>query len=123
MFDNAILCQADVRRDYHRTWGDKIEQVNFCKRAYVTINQNDHGLLAAASFCNKEYPLNFRRLGCAARTLNCESMVYVDFTDGERMPETHKLYRNEQNKDARYFFASTLNGFEVEQEESFEKAF
>ncbi len=126
LFDNAILCQADVKRDTHIEWGNDVDDLNFCKRVYVTINQNDYGLLAAASLCKVDennMPLDFRRLGCAANHLNCKSMVYVDFTDGEDMPETHKLYQNERNKHARYFFASTLNGFEVEQEESFEKAF
>jgi esterase/lipase superfamily enzyme len=38
IFDNIVLCQADVDNKGHASWVDKIETG---KRVYITINEND----------------------------------------------------------------------------------
>ena len=114
LFDNVILCQADVRREGHKEWGDKI---NVGKRIYTTINQND-GVLKSASTCER-----FFRLGETAKKLNCDDMVYVDFTDGKLIEHDHELFRHIKNKHARNFFTNVLNGNEVHHEKKFNFVF
>ena len=114
LFDNVILCQADVNCENHNKWGDKI---NVGKRVYATINQKD-GDLKVASVC-----LNYIRLGETTKNLNCEDMTYIDFTDGEEIRKKHELFRFNQNKHVKSFFTSVLNGDQAEQIKSFDEAF
>ena len=114
LFDNVILCQADVKRDGHENWCDKI---NVGRRVYATINENDN-ILRTASHCESYF-----RLGESAKNLNCNNMIYIDFTHGQYIERNHELFRFSQNKYAKSFFTNVLNGYDVEGTETFDLSF
>ncbi len=101
VFDNVILCQADVDNEGHAQWVDKIE---VGKRVYITINENDWVL--------KWSDVNFQkdRLGRTARDLNSTKAVYFDFTDGKNVEKTHGLFYEDTNTVVKDFFTVVLNG-------------
>ena len=114
LFNNVILCQADVNRKNHKIWGDKI---NVGNRVYTTINRKDDVLRSAYAF--KKYT----RLGRTTKNLNCKNMTYFDFTDGTEIKKEHELFRFSKKKHARNFFTSVLDGVKAEKKKTFKKAF
>ncbi len=105
VFDNVVLCQADVDNKNHQHW---VEKVDAGKRVYVTINENDWVL--------KWSDFNFQkdRLGRTARSLNADNAVYFDFTDGPGVGKTHGLFYKKTNADVKAFFTEALNGRRAE---------
>ncbi|MFT5927618.1 MAG: hypothetical protein ACI805_000733, partial [Candidatus Azotimanducaceae bacterium] len=101
IFDNVVLCQADVDNKGHSTWLDLIETG---KRIYVTINENDWVL--------KWSDANFQkaRLGRTAKNLDSTNALYFDFTDGEGVGNTHGIFYKKTNKVVKSFFKRVLNG-------------
>ena len=101
LFDNAVLCQADVDNKDHAPWVDLIETG---KRVYVTINENDRVL--------KWSDINFQkaRLGRTAKNLNSSNAIYFDFTDGQGVGKTHGIFYKETNPVVKDFFTKVLNG-------------
>ena len=101
IFDNVILCQADVDSEGHAHWVDMIEPG---KRIYITINENDWAL--------KWSDLNFQkaRLGRTARDLNSTKAIYFDFTDGPNIESTHGIFYKDTNSVVKSFFEAVLNG-------------
>lgn len=101
IFDNVILCQADVDSEGHEHWVDRIEAG---KRIYITINENDRVL--------KWSDINFQkdRLGRTARGLNARKASYFDFTDGPNVDSTHGVFYKNTNDTVRAFFTEVLNG-------------
>ena len=100
VFDNVILCQADVDNHEHAKWVDLIRTG---KRVYVTINENDHVL--------KWSDVNFQkdRLGRTAKKLN-STAVYFDFTCGDNVGNTHGVFYKKTNSVVKAFFTEVLNG-------------
>jgi len=101
IFENVILCQADVDNEGHKAW---VEDIVAGKRIYVTINEND--------FVLKWSDINFQkdRLGRTARNLNASNTLYFDFTDGPKVGKTHGLFYKKTNKTVEAFFSAVLNG-------------
>jgi len=101
IFENVILCQADVDNPGHECWVDKIETG---KRVYVTINENDWVL--------KWSDANFQkaRLGRFAEGLKSTKAHYFDFTEGPNVGRTHGVFYKETNDVVKEFFTEVLNG-------------
>ncbi len=105
IFDNVILCQADVDNPGHEKWVDLIETG---KRVYVTINENDYVLKWSDANFQKD------RLGRTAKGLISTNAVYFDFTDGENVGNTHGLFYKETNDIVKDVFTNMLNGRRAE---------
>ncbi|MDO6613726.1 alpha/beta hydrolase [Shewanella sp. 1_MG-2023] len=101
IFDNVVLCQADVDNVSHATWVDLIETG---KKVYVTINENDWVL--------KWSDVNFQkaRLGRSAKNLNSKNAIYFDFTGGKDVGKTHGLFYKKTNEVVKDIFTTILNG-------------
>ena len=84
MFSNAIVCQADVNHDDHKTW---LKKYKYADRIYVTHNEYDL-VLMSSDLQNPE------RLGHAVRDLDpVPNLVqHVDFTEGRQVGATHQLF-------------------------------
>ncbi len=101
IFDNVVLCQADVDNKGHADWVDMIESG---KRVYVTINENDSVLKWSDANFQKD------RLGRTAKNLNSKNAIYFDFTDGPGVGKTHGLFYKKTNDVVKSFFTTVLNG-------------
>ncbi len=101
IFDNIILCQADVDNEGHEKWVDSIETG---KRIYVTINENDWVLKWSDTNFQKD------RLGRTARNLISKKAAYFDFTDGENVGRAHGVFYKNTNDVIKNFFGAVLNG-------------
>ena len=101
IFENVILCQADVDNKGHSRWVDLVETG---KRVYVTINEDDWVLKWSDANFQKD------RLGSTAKNLNSSNAVYFDFTDGEGVKKTHGLFYKKTNNVVKDFFTKVLNG-------------
>ena len=101
IFDNVVLCQADVDNYKHEKWVDLIEAG---KKVYITINENDWVL--------KWSDVNFQkdRLGRTAANLVSKKATYFDFTDGDGVGKTHGLFYKKTNPVVKAFFSAVLNG-------------
>ena len=101
IFDNIIFHQADVDNRGHHEWIDKIE---YGKRLYATINENDSALKASNA-------INRARLGNTASLLNSERMTYIDFTDAKNVNNKHGLFRGvPDNETLNQFFQMVFTG-------------
>lgn len=100
IFDNVVLCQADVDNKGHAEWAD---QIKAGKRVYVTINEDDWAL----RWSDK---IQVDRLGNTAKNLNSSNALYFDFTDGEGVDDTHELFYKKTNSVVEKFFNEVLNG-------------
>ncbi len=101
IFDNVILCQADVDNKGHIDWVDTIE---VGKRVYITINENDWVLKWSDANFQKD------RLGRTVRALSSKNAVYFDFTNGPNVEKTHGLFYKKTNNVVKDFFTKVLNG-------------
>ncbi|WP_430518387.1 alpha/beta hydrolase [Aliivibrio sp.] len=109
LFDNIVLCQADVDNECHSQW---VDQIQVGKRVYITINENDYVL--------KWSDANFQkaRLGRTAQDLNASKVLYFDFTCAPDVGNTHGIfYKNkkgaywpESSYIVKLFFDAVLNG-------------
>ncbi|MCW8090759.1 alpha/beta hydrolase [Alteromonas sp. ASW11-130] len=109
VFENIILCQADVDNEGHRLWVDKIQAG---KRVYVTINENDYVLKWSDTNFQKD------RLGRSATKLNARAAIYFDFTNGAKVERTHEMFAVRENESVRSFFTEVLNGRRAERNTS-----
>lgn len=105
IFENVILCQADVDSKHHAEW---VDNINAGKRVYITINENDYVL--------KWSDINFQddRLGRTAKNLTSDNAVYFDFTDGPGVGKTHGLFYKKTNATVKHFFTEVVNGRRAE---------
>jgi len=101
IFDNVVLCQADVDNEGHSEWVDKISAG---KRVYITINENDWVLKWSDANFQKD------RLGRTARNLVSTNALYFDFTDGPGVGKTHGVFYEKTNAVVKSFFTTVLNG-------------
>ena len=102
LFDNIVLCQADVEYSNHNEW---VNRINFGKRVYVTINENDYVLDASDKLVNKS-----DRLGAIPKGLDSAKATYIDFTHGRNVLNTHQLFIWKRNKHVKTIFTELLNG-------------
>lgn len=105
IFENVILCQADVDNHKHAKW---VERIETGKRVYITINENDWVL--------KWSDANFHRdrLGSSAKKLRARNAMYFDFTDGVNVTNTHGLFYKKTNNVVKEVFSAMLNGEKAE---------
>ena len=101
IFENVILCQADVDNEGHKDW---VEDIEAGKRVYITINENDHVLKWSDANFQKD------RLGRTVRSLDASNALYFDFTDGPNVGKTHGLFYKKTNDTVKSFFSAVLNG-------------
>lgn len=101
LFDNLVLCSADVDAKTHKEW---VSSTSVKRKIYATINENDKVL----SMSNKVNPT---RLGQTTKNLDAIGVVYMDFTDGEGVNDTHRMFdfSAHRNETIRLFFNDVLN--------------
>ena len=101
LFDNVILCQADVDNEGHSAW---VERIQTGKRLYVTINEDDYVL--------KWSDINFQksRLGRTARHLLADNAHYIDLTDAPGVGNAHEVFDGARGQSVNAFFKAILNG-------------
>lgn len=110
IFDNIVMAAADTNNEGHAGWVDRIQ----CRRRlYVTINENDVALRASRMKAGEEQKA---RLGHWPYSLDSRRAVYVDFTDAERVGDSHAYFegRPAENGGVRQFFDLALNGLPAE---------
>ena len=88
IFDNVIFHQADVDSRSHAEWIDNASGM----QTYVTLNYNDRIL-------RKSDIINPARLGQKLRGSRGTEPIYVDFSDGKGVGDTHNLLRDTRSND------------------------
>lgn len=101
IFDNVILCQADVDSAAHEKWVDLIRAG---QRVYVTINEYDWVLKWAEIASRRD------RLGRTAQNLVSYRASYFDFSRGPKVHNTHEFFHIDTNPEIKNFFTEVLNG-------------
>lgn len=107
LFDNVVLCAADVNNDGHELFTDKILHR---RRIYITINEND-GPLGWSR--RKLGGLQKARLGHYTKNLVSQIAVYLDFTDGKHVGDSHSYFMDstcDRNFNVRSIFRQVFNG-------------
>lgn len=111
LFDNVILCAADVNNDGHETFVDRIQHR---RQIYITINQNDFALFfSRMKFGSKQKA----RLGHYARNLTSQTAIYLDFTEAEHVKRSHSYFSDDaakKNESIFEAFNSMFNGERAE---------
>ncbi|MDJ0957949.1 MAG: alpha/beta hydrolase [Arenicellales bacterium] len=101
LFDNIVVHQADVDRDQHTEWMQKMQ---FARRIYVTTNERD-AVLNASDIVNPD------RLGNTLHGPILDRPFYIDFTDAEEVGKTHQLFGEAiDNPHIKDFFQYALTG-------------
>ncbi|HEY9735581.1 MAG TPA: alpha/beta hydrolase [Trichocoleus sp.] len=101
IFDNLIFHQADVDNRLHKYW---IDRLDYSRRIYVTINEED--LILKASDM-----INPARLGNTLQGLNGRRPIYMDFTRGQNIGGAHDLFMGiPGNEIVTQFFREVLRG-------------
>ena len=109
---NVILHQADVDHKTHAEW---VDRVNYGKRLYITINEND-SVLKASDF------INHARLGNTAEALTAKRAIYMDFTHGSGVKREHNFFTGDHGNAAIYkFFQAVLTSQRGELVEGFKQ--
>lgn len=80
VFSNIVLHQADADNRGHAQW---VERVSGDTRVYVTINERDQVL-------GMSEKVNPDRLGRTVRNLDADGVVYMDFTNGLHVGDSHR---------------------------------
>ena len=101
LFDNIVVHQADVDRDPHTEWMQKMQ---FVRRTYVTVNERD-AVLNASDIVNPD------RLGNTIHGPKLDTPFYIDFTDADGVGKTHQLFGEvTDNSYVKGFFQYALTG-------------
>jgi esterase/lipase superfamily enzyme len=111
LFDNIVMCAADVNNPSHASWVDQLQARN---RLYITINEDDSALRASRLKGGDEQEA---RLGHWTRNLSSTQAAYVDFTNAKSVGSEHAYFEGTalDNPKVRKFFASALQGQRAEQ--------
>ncbi len=107
IFDNIILCAADVNNAGHAEFVDKIAHR---RRVYITINENDFALGWSR---RKLGSAQRARLGHFVRNLDSDTSIYLDVTDAQSVDDSHSYFSDkaaQNNPAVRSFFNDVLNG-------------
>jgi esterase/lipase superfamily enzyme len=119
IFDNVILCAADVNEHDHTEWVEKIQVRN---RVYVTINEDDRALAASRiKFGEKQKA----RLGHVATGKKAPSVIYLDFTNASGVKDSHSYFVDAEplkNAHVKKVFHTILHGQRIERTLKFEAA-
>lgn len=111
LFDNIVMCAADVNNPEHAVWVDELEVRN---RLYVTINEDDAALRASRLKGGDE---QLARLGHWTRSLISTEAAYVDFTSARKVGNSHAYFEGKalENGAIKKFFTAALQGDRAEQ--------
>ncbi len=107
IFDNIILCAADVNNAGHVAFVDRIAHR---RRVYITINENDFALAWSR---RKLGEAQKARLGHFSRNLDSDTSIYLDVTDAQFVDDSHGYFADksaQKNPSIRSFFNDVLNG-------------
>ncbi len=109
-FDNIVLASADVNNKDHAHWVDRLDSR---RRTYITINEDDFALTASRI---KPGEKQLARLGHYLKRLDSRTARYVDFTDTDKVGNSHGYFGGEgiKNPEVKRFFRAVLNGKEAE---------
>ncbi len=112
VFDNIVLCAADVNNPGHAEW---VDQIQFRNRLYVTINEDDFALKASRLKGGDE---QLARLGHYRFNLNATQAIYVDFTNAQHVGSSHAYFEENalKNQNVRKFFERALSGDRPEED-------
>lgn len=106
LFDNVVLCAADVNNAGHAEWVDRICVRN---RVYVTINEDDYALrVSRLKFGDTQRA----RLGQWPHQLDSAQATYVHVTDRPGVGDSHTYFEGPaiENADVYRFFHDAMNG-------------
>ncbi len=105
-FDNVLLVAADTNNLDHNLW---VERIQFRKRCFITINENDYALGASRAKSGSE---QLARLGHFLRNLNAPNVHYVNFTNAPWVRRSHSYFNEpaENNEDVEAFFRRAFSG-------------
>lgn len=112
LFDNVILCQADVNNEGHEKWVDRI---SFRNRLYITINEKDYALRASRL---KFGEAQQARLGHYTVNLNSRVARYIDFTGAKGVKKSHSPYDSsvtKKNARVKTAFSKMIHGGKAEE--------
>ena len=107
LFDNVVLCAADVNNQDHEKFVAKIPHR---RRVYVTINENDFALKWSRRKLGEQQKA---RLGHYTRNLNSNIAVYLDFTGANHVRKSHGYFSDEaaeNNEQIHSLFNELFNG-------------
>lgn len=111
IFDNIVMCAADVNNEGHEEWVDRVQ---YRRRLYITINENDVALAASRLKFGAQQRA---RLGHFPRNLHSRKALYVDFTQGAHVENAHAYFEGNparRNHHVRHFFRAALGGQRAE---------
>ncbi|WP_211826292.1 alpha/beta hydrolase [Kistimonas asteriae] len=117
VFDNVILCQADVNNLDHELWVDRIA---FRRRLYITINENDYALGASRMKFGER---QLARLGHFSTNLVAGNACYINLTEADQVNMSHSPFDHAttcQNPKLQQLFRSLFNGEAVEKRLTFD---
>lgn len=106
MFTNIVLCQADCDNEDHFVW---LRNLVAGQRIYVTINEQDKILGWSEAQGQRD------RLGRTARNLVASNAIYVDFTGGPNVRNTHQLWGEVDHPTTKDFFSAAFRGERAEE--------
>lgn len=107
LFDNVVLCAADVNNQDHEKFLAKIPHR---RRVYVTINENDFALKWSRRKLGEQQKA---RLGHYTRNLSSNIAVYLDFTGADQVGKSHGYFADEaaeNNEQIHSLFSELFNG-------------
>ena len=107
LFDNVMLCAADVNNQDHDKF---VEMIPHRRRIYITINENDFALKWSRRKLGEQQKA---RLGHYTRNLVSDIAVYLDFSDTRKVNNSHGYFADKaarNNKQIRKLFDKLLNG-------------
>jgi esterase/lipase superfamily enzyme len=112
LFDNIIMLAADVNNKDHAEWVDRIK---FRNRLFVSINEDDFALAASRAKGGEQQQA---RLGHWIKNLNARHAMYLNFTEGDLVDNSHNYYSDGNalnNPNIRRVWQSAFNGGRAEQ--------
>ena len=107
LFDNVVLCAADVNNQNHDKF---VEMILHRRRIYITINENDFALKWSRRKLGEQQKA---RLGHYTRNLSSKIAVYLDFTDSDHVDKSHGYFSDEaaeNNEQIHGLFKELFNG-------------
>jgi esterase/lipase superfamily enzyme len=110
IFDNVVLAAADANNAEHALWVDRIR----CRsRVYVTINEDDRALSVSRLKSGEDQRA---RLGHYPYGLDSRQGVYVNFTDVQKVGDSHAYFESQPvtNPRIKRFFLEAFNGGRAE---------
>lgn len=111
VFDNIILCSADVNAEDHEDWVDKLDVRN---RVYIMINERDAALRASRI---KPGAAQRVRLGHTIKNLFSNNASYIDVTSEAHVGAGHTYFKGKamRNKKLWFVFNEIFKGGTVEE--------